>query len=120
MIMAIDDCGQLMLERRPPSGIWGGLWSFPEYNEEERKLSQWFEAKYAADIAVIEKWPLFNHDFTHYKLEISPLLARIKRIEKDCVNTFDIEFIDPAKPIDRGVPTPVVELIKRIAQTRLH
>ena len=29
-IICVDSQGQVLLERRPPSGIWGGLWSFPE------------------------------------------------------------------------------------------
>ena len=31
MVLAVNDAGALLLERRPPSGIWGGLWCPPEF-----------------------------------------------------------------------------------------
>jgi A/G-specific adenine glycosylase len=83
-----DEAGRLMLIRRPPSGIWGGLWCLPEYTPiapddntaavslgsvaaREAMLSQWsFTAKSdAVQVAV------FEHRFTHYQLS-----ARIERV----------------------------------------
>ncbi|MGC8697878.1 MAG: A/G-specific adenine glycosylase, partial [Halothiobacillus sp.] len=89
-----DDAGRFMLIRRPPSGIWGGLWCLPEcpskaFDEpapsrslgsvaaREAMLSQWsFTAKSdALQVAA------FEHRFTHYQLR-----ARIERV---CVATGD-------------------------------
>src|SRR4029077_15864311 len=30
MLIAVNDEGAVLLEQRAPSGVWGGLWSFPE------------------------------------------------------------------------------------------
>jgi A/G-specific adenine glycosylase len=48
-VMMCDQAGQVMLERRPPSGIWGGLWGFPECPD-DANLDQWCSEQYAFEI----------------------------------------------------------------------
>lgn len=83
-----DEVGRLMLIRRPPSGIWGGLWCLPEYTpmasddhpatirldsvaEREAMLSQWSFTAQSDAVQVAA----FEHRFTHYQLN-----ARIERV----------------------------------------
>jgi A/G-specific adenine glycosylase len=40
VVIAVESGGAVLLERRPPSGIWGGLWSFPQF-ENEVEATQW-------------------------------------------------------------------------------
>jgi A/G-specific adenine glycosylase len=35
MLLAVDSDGQVLLQRRPPQGIWGGLWTPPEFQHQE-------------------------------------------------------------------------------------
>lgn len=55
MLMQLNDSGQIKLIKRPPSGIWGGLWSLPELTEVSKQL------KHVDD---------FKHTFSHYHLEV--------------------------------------------------
>jgi A/G-specific adenine glycosylase len=76
LLMLISN-GSVLLEQRPPSGIWGGLLSLPELpvnadatNHAESKLG-WR----------VEQWqplPLLTHTFTHFRLHISTLRADVK------------------------------------------
>ena len=54
MLLSLKN-SKVLLHKRPPSGIWGGLWSFPELEQEK-----------AANLTVSGK---FKHTFSHYHLQ---------------------------------------------------
>jgi len=64
--------GEVLLERRPPSGIWGGLWCFPELDAEDA-LAARLAMLGLAHGRVIERLPVIAHSFTHFHLDIQPL-----------------------------------------------
>jgi len=55
MLLNLDKRGQILLEKRPPSGIWGGLWSMPETQVETDATT------------LVDE---FQHTFTHFRLEV--------------------------------------------------
>lgn len=63
---------QLLLEKRPARGIWGGLWSLPEldasHNAAEHSLQTWGRTP-----ARLTRLPLLTHSFTHFRLHIQPV-----------------------------------------------
>ena len=120
LVLAMDESQRLLVERRPESGIWGGLWSLPQFSGDETDIHDWFEKHYAMQIDVVEKWPTFHHDFTHYRLNITPLVVQVKNLANERSERVDIEFISLQQPLDRGVPAPVVELIKQIVNSELR
>lgn len=61
--------GAILLERRPPAGIWGGLWSLPEF-EDEQRLGEWLAARLGEVNA--EALAAVEHAFTHFRLRIHP------------------------------------------------
>ncbi len=79
MLIVVHD-GELLLEQRPPSGIWGGLQSLPELDRlggevSDDDLSASIRLALAdfGKVAAIEPQPEFMHAFTHYKLRVIPL-----------------------------------------------
>ncbi|MBC7781876.1 MAG: A/G-specific adenine glycosylase, partial [Proteobacteria bacterium] len=64
----LDGDGRVWLERRPPSGIWGGLWSLPQ------SFDAASEAHLRATRGAIHHLPPIEHAFTHFRLTIEPLL----------------------------------------------
>ena len=56
--------GELLLERRPEKGIWGGLWCPPVIEGGK------------AGAKIIERLPAIHHAFTHYDLELHPVRVR--------------------------------------------
>nr|VFJ94176.1 MAG: A/G-specific DNA-adenine glycosylase [Candidatus Kentron sp. H]VFJ94874.1 MAG: A/G-specific DNA-adenine glycosylase [Candidatus Kentron sp. H]VFK01376.1 MAG: A/G-specific DNA-adenine glycosylase [Candidatus Kentron sp. H] len=64
----------LLLEKRPPTGIWGGLWGFPECPPEE-DMDAWCVARFGAGPTAVEHLPPFRHTFTHFHLDIRPVLV---------------------------------------------
>jgi len=71
-----DPRGALLLERRPPSGIWGGLWCFPECDpatDVEATCRMRFGVR---PVAVTALAPI-AHGFTHFRLDVQPILVDI-------------------------------------------
>ena len=69
MLALSDSAGALMLERRPPSGIWGGLWSLPEISDVE-ELTQWLIDAGLEAVDAPHCAARFRHTFSHYHLDI--------------------------------------------------
>ncbi len=106
---------RVLLEKRPPSGIWGGLWSFPEFSEithMEEFCQQWLGT---ADVG-FESWPLVKHTFSHFHLQITPVQASAPS-DPDGV-------MEPERwlwyPLDQSVPVglaaPVKQLLQRLRE----
>lgn len=76
MLLLHNGAGELLLERRPPAGIWGGLWSLPECPHEEdidKRCRQ-----LGLVLVEAEAWPGLSHTFSHFQLEIAPWLCRVR------------------------------------------
>ncbi|MCF6346019.1 MAG: NUDIX domain-containing protein, partial [Thiomicrorhabdus sp.] len=69
--------GQLFLKQRPQQGIWGGLWSFPEYESRSACLAQIkkYESQSLGWQSLVE-WNSFRHTFSHYHVDIFPVIVR--------------------------------------------
>ena len=75
----IDPDGACLVERRPPRGIWGGLWSPPERGAGQTVAG--FLAEAGIDAALVDQVraaDVFRHGFTHYDLDVEPVYVRLK------------------------------------------
>jgi A/G-specific adenine glycosylase len=103
--------GEVMLEKRPPTGIWGGLWSFPEA---DNTLS--------FDVALTRFGPCtqmepalakLSHAFTHFKLHIEPRTFHLIQRKAQVANLGQIWLsIDAA--IAAAIPTPVRKILQSL------
>lgn len=84
MLVLVDASRQLLLEKRPEIGIWGGLYSLPELDADqamapEQVAAQIQQAAQAyGELDAVLALEKFNHGFTHFKLEISAYLCTLK------------------------------------------
>lgn len=65
---------EVLLHRRPPTGIWGGLLAFPEVPSDQ-SVSQWCKSELGIDVLHQEVWPELRHTFSHFHLDITPVLV---------------------------------------------
>ena len=70
--------GEVLLEKRPATGIWGGLWSLPEVGVDQDPAAALREG-YGIDAAVVTPMEPFEHAFTHFTLEVSPWRIEVRR-----------------------------------------
>jgi A/G-specific adenine glycosylase len=116
LMLILRHADTVLLERRPPSGIWGGLWSLPQAADEASL------ALYAQRFGTQGAWarltPL-THVFTHFKLEIEPRLAQLER-PGPCVEDGDSHAWVALHKIDEyGLPAPVRRLLDGLHGTLL-
>ena len=104
-----DQDNNILLEKRDDKGIWGGLWSFPELDT-KKNIEQWCN-KVSQDIKNIEYGTIMNHGFSHFDLEITPVVIDIK----DTMSLEEHHGRFTKKQISKlGVPKPVKSLINQL------
>ena len=114
MVLASMD-GQVYLERRPESGIWGGLWSLPELGD--RTLDDWCDRELGGMATETEPWSVLRHSFSHYDLDIQPIVVRIDSVA-GTVGDADAKTwhkLDAAPP--GGLAAPVQKLIEQLKKS---
>ncbi len=115
MVLAMAPDGEILLERRPPSGIWGGLWSPPEIADEDN-AQDWCRAVFGDAVADIEEGELLRHAFTHFDLEITPLIVRLAAMpESQCVEDRERVWYKRRAPARLGLAAPVERLLAALA-----
>jgi A/G-specific adenine glycosylase len=69
---------EVLLEKRAPSGIWGGLWSLPEAGADEVPAAA-LERDWGLAAADAQALAPFEHAFTHFTLEVAPWRMKLAR-----------------------------------------
>jgi A/G-specific adenine glycosylase len=105
---------ELLLERRPGSGIWGGLWCFPEFADAEQ-ARHYCENQLAAEILEISPMALLRHSFSHYHLEISPLLITLSQATRVIRESDDLRYWAAEALPEVGLAAPVKRLWQQVA-----
>lgn len=78
MLIARNESGELLLIKRPPIGIWGGLWSFPEWDETTSPLEQWCADHLALRVIRQRRDAVLRHTFSHFQLAITPINLEVE------------------------------------------
>ncbi|MFT3906389.1 MAG: A/G-specific adenine glycosylase [Steroidobacteraceae bacterium] len=111
VLLAQNAGGELLLTRRPARGIWGGLWSPPEFTDAEalqQYAQQWLAAPHAPEPLA----PL-THAFTHFDLTLQPLRVRCTG-PAGVLEGEDTLWYNRARPQRVGLPAPIVKLIEQL------
>ncbi len=104
-----DKQQRFLLEKRPPAGIWGGLWSLPEFGEIQA-LQNWCIERGCAS-ADYQPLPTQRHSFSHYHLDFTPVLATAQN-PINYVMEADRMVWYKAKQIHAlGLPAPIKRLL---------
>jgi len=111
MLILLRD-NQVMLEKRPSKGIWGGLWSLPELEmgaDSAAEVLQRFGTHRHADASP----PKLSHAFTHFKLHIEPVAIHLTqpRINPEMPEQIWLSLEDA---LGAAIPTPVRTLLANV------
>ena len=118
MLVIRNSAGQLLLEQRPPSGIWGGLWSLPECPPEEDPEA-WCVARLGLRARVLAHWASRRHTFSHFHLDMLPVEVLAYRAELSVLESDRRVWYNLDHPDRRGLAAPVARLIAEL-QTRIE
>lgn len=114
LVMVRNRAGEWLLEQRPTTGIWGGLWSFPEV-ECEQDVEEFWRETYAQKVDVKERWDSFRHTFSHYHLDITPVVADLTSSDNRVGERANYWY-DVNRPGTLGLAAPVKLLLEKLQQ----
>jgi len=110
MLVLVDDDGRVLLERRTGAGVWQGLWSLPELPDLPAAM-HWLD-RHDGSAAGQQGCEPFVHAFSHYRLAVTPLLARV-RARSRVADEPGRRWVEPEALAGLGLPAPVRRLLAR-------
>ena len=119
-MLVLMDRGQVLLQQRPDSGIWGGLLSLPELDghtlAEDGNIPPADHAALSMAVARFgeleshERLSPITHVFTHYKLHIAPYRVTLAR-RLDAVGEAGYVWYDGTRIAEAPLPAPIKKLL---------
>ncbi|HNR92845.1 MAG TPA: A/G-specific adenine glycosylase [Dokdonella sp.] len=110
MLIVHDEAGRVLLERRPPTGVWASLWSLPECSAEtdiEHELAR----RNTRPRGERHRLPELLHVFSHYRLRITPLRLQATPAPGHIADGDILRWSTPAELASLGLPAPVRKLL---------
>lgn len=124
--LILSNKGKVWLEQRENSGLWGGLFCFPQFEDKSTLLNHLIQE----GISHYQSWPSFRHTFSHFHLDIHPIYAEVNdnlHIEQENDDWHKISenpkeyqsnlsstvkyWYDPQNPEQIGLAQPVKNLL---------
>ena len=104
--------GEVLLEKRPSPGIWGGLWSLPEADPDASPETV-LACEWGIEAASVEALAPFEHAFTHFTLEVAPWKVRVRNAPPMAARK-TATWLDLEELADAALPSPVRRLLQAI------
>jgi A/G-specific adenine glycosylase len=105
--------GRVLLERRPPAGIWGGLWCLPA-DDDGLDL----HGRLGLKDTKLHPLPRLQHQLTHLRMEIQPLTGDTEMVPGGVKCGPDQRWFDPEEWPKAGLPKPVRALLETFLEER--
>ena len=105
---------RVLLWRRPPSGIWGGLWSLPEVDEVSA-VELWQQSFLSLVQApkLIQR-DVIRHQFSHYSLDISLAIVELDSLPQRVSDSDNYAWVQVEALAEHGLPTPVRKILMQL------
>ena len=111
--MLENEQGEILLEKRPPTGVWGGLWSFPEYSS-DTELADWIKNRAVLVSGALTTLPQIRHSFSHFHLDITPVKAVIRDKADTIGDNEAYLWYAPEHGPEIGMAAPVKALMEKV------
>jgi len=105
-----DRQGRILLQRRPPSGIWASLWTLPQADT-EGELRQWFQRHLEGDFDGADALEPIVHTFSHYRLHLQPRRLRPVAPAAAVGDNDDLRWVARTELSGFGLPAPIRRLL---------
>ena len=116
MLLLRDRHGRILLERRPPTGVWAQLWSLPEAEDLASAQARAAREHRRADAVALRALAPFVHTFSHYRLDVTPLAGEVDRPTR-IADSIDRRWLSRREAAELGLPAPVRKLLARMEET---
>lgn len=110
-LLALCSGGRVLLELRPPVGIWGGLLSLPELPERQ-DVARYCRQSFGQDVDAVAPGPTFIHGFTHFRLHGELLVCTVTTPRR--TQHTDLRWIDRTELAQAALPAPIRKILNAI------
>jgi A/G-specific adenine glycosylase len=110
--LLIERAGAILFEKRPPAGIWAGLWSLPELAVDD-DVARHCKARFATDVVVGEALAPIEHGFTHFRLTIHPQKVAPRKWPARA-EAPGLVWLTRDDALAAALPAPIKALIRRL------
>lgn len=127
VMLLVQNCNkEVLMLKRPPAGIWGGLWCFPQF-ENNREANDWLLEQHRVELQQATKLDTIHHVFSHFKLEIKPYLvlnsdhpSPLKSSEKlSVMEATELLWYNLNTELNGGLATPVKTLLSQLTENQI-
>jgi A/G-specific adenine glycosylase len=108
-----NEQGEILLERRPPAGIWGGLWCFPECAQ-HIDIQEWIKGQLGLLVSKPHRRPYIRHTFSHFHLEIAPVHVQLLDYDNQVKQSVSYCWYHDNNGEAKGMPAPVKQLLDEL------
>lgn len=105
--------GELLMEKRAPTGIWGGLWT-PLTCTTDEDSRQFLQQGYGIELGETQKLDVFRHSFSHFHLHIHPVRATVK--EYNAIGESNLGWNTVEQWLLQGIPSAVKNMLMQISE----
>lgn len=109
-MLVLQRDGAILLQQRPSPGIWGGLWSLPEFDAGADPS----QAAQQLGLKATRRYELaaFAHTFTHYRLHIKPWYLPVKPSATIAESALPQRWASLAELPELALPAPIRKLLE--------
>jgi A/G-specific adenine glycosylase len=115
MLVIRNPQGEVLMRKRPATGVWGGLWSFPECPAGQAPLD-WCREKLGIEGEGIRHLPPFRHTLSHFHMEIEPIEIGLDREPARVMDGDEQVWYKLDVPDPRGLAAPVARILASLQQ----
>ena len=112
-VLLIECAGEILFERRPAVGIWGGLWSLPETGCDD-DVAKNCHARFGATVVAGSELPAIEHGFTHYRLTLHPRQVSVRHWPSRAEEP-GLVWLSRVDAINAALPAPIRKLVRSLA-----
>jgi A/G-specific adenine glycosylase len=106
LLIAHDNEGRIALVKRPNQGVWGGLYSLPEFSDKNQLLLS------GVDLDSLLECESVQHSFSHYHLQLFPVEAKLSAAVHESAELY--HWMTPQQAMSQGLPAPIKKIINKL------
>jgi len=120
-LVLVNEEQNIFLEKRPPVGIWGGLWSLP-HCPADHDIQTWCHENYQCTTQKTIQYPIIKHSFTHFHLDITPVICHVQLDNPNVIQDYSTRgwFTQRAVLQEKGLAAPIKKLLHSLELLHLN
>ena len=116
MLIIKNNKQEVFMQKRPPVGIWGSLWCFPQF-ENMTSAEDWLDNYFGLTLVSGNQLTKLKHTFSHFHLHIQPLIISVKTpINLGVMESNESFWYNITTEFNGGLAAPVQTLLNQLKE----